>query len=374
MRILLVAAVTAWVLMSVSVAEEPMKTKAEIWKQIQPLFSPPEQLKNDFGNYPTVLKFNDGRPVTNAAEWQVRRQEILKTWHDAMGPWPALIPSPAIRYLSKEHVETFTRHKVEIEVAPNRRTIAWLLIPDGQGPFPAVLTVFYGPEDAAGLNPEKRLQHDFGYQLIRRGFVSLNIGDPGSTYPNDKEAQLQPLSYMGYVAANCSNLLAGLPEVDGARIGVVGHSFGGKWAMFGSCLYDKFACACWCDPGIVWDEKRPNVNYWERWYLGYEKGNQRKEGVPRADNPRTGAYKLLYESGHDLNELHALMAPRPFLVSGGSEDQPERWQALNRTVEVNRLLGHENRVAMSNRPGHTPTPEAMEQICLFFQYFLQVGE
>ena len=49
------------------------------------------------------------------------------------------------------------------------------------------------------------------------------------------------------------------------------------------------------------------------------------------------------------------MAPRPFLVSGGSEDPPERWRALNHAVAVNKLLGYEDRVAMTNRPGHDPT-------------------
>jgi hypothetical protein len=75
--------------------------------------------------------------------------------------------------------------------------------------------------------------------------------------------------------------------------------------------------------------------------------------------------------GRDLHELHALMAPRPLLVSGGSEDRPERWKALNHAVAVNRLLGHENRVAMTNRPGHGPTPESNEQLCLFFEHFLK---
>ena len=56
------------------------------------------------------------------------------------------------------------------------------------------------------------------------------------------------------------------------RIGVLGHSYGGKWAMFASCLFEKFACGVWSDPGIVFDESRPNVNYWEPWYLGWEPG------------------------------------------------------------------------------------------------------
>jgi hypothetical protein len=78
----------------------------------------------------------------------------------------------------------------------------------------------------------------------------------------------------------------------------------------------------------------------------------------------------MMERGYDLHELHALVAPRPFFVSGGSEDQPERWKALNHTVGVNRLLGYENRVGMSNRAEHKISPEANEQICLFFEYFL----
>ena len=92
------------------------------------------------------------------------------------------------------------------------------------------------------------------------------------------------------MAANCWQALANLPEVDSARIGVVGHSYGGKWAMFASCLFDKFACAAWSDPGIVFDEARPNVNYWEPWYLGFDPVEKRPaRGVPTASNPRTGA-------------------------------------------------------------------------------------
>ena len=37
--------------------------------------------------------------------------------------------------------------------------------------------------------------------------------------------------------------------------------------------------AAWSDGGIVWDEARPNVNYWEPWYLGLEPGMSRKPGA-----------------------------------------------------------------------------------------------
>jgi len=121
----------------------------------------------------------------------------------------------------------------------------------------------------------------------------------------------------------------------------------------------------------VFDETRLNVNYWEPWYLGYETNKQRKRGIPTADKPRTGAYILLIEKSRDLHELHALMAPRPFLVSGGAEDPPHRWQALNHLIAVNNILGYHNRVAMTNRKTHAPNPKSNEQIYLFFQQFLK---
>jgi hypothetical protein len=141
--------------------------------------------------------------------------------------------------------------------------------------------------------------------------------------------------------------------------------------MFASCLYEKFACAVWSDPGIVFDELRPNVNYWDPWYLGAQEGPPRPLGLPDARHPRTGAYRELVAARRDLHELHVLMAPRPFLVSGGSEDPPERWRALNHAIEVNRLLGHTNRVAMTNRSGHNPTDESNEQIYSFLESFLK---
>ena len=72
-----------------------------------------------------------------------------------------------------------------------------------------------------------------------------------------------------------------------------------------------------------------------------------------------------------LTDLHALIAPRPFLVSGGAEDQPERWKALNHLVAVNKLLGYENRVAMTNRKQHSPDAESNEALYTFFEWALK---
>jgi hypothetical protein len=339
-------------------------------KALAAAFRPPTELATDFGKYKSPLEFADGHKVKNAAEWPKRREEILKTWNEFMGPWPALIEKPKIEYLEKERRDNLTQHHIRLEVAPGKMTDdAYLLIPDGKGPFPAVLVVFYDAK--TGIGRGKSNNCDFALQLAKRGFVTLSLGSPPeSYYPNKKKAQLQPLSYHAYVAANCHTALASLPQVDAKRIGVIGHSYGGKWAMFAACLYEKFACGVWSDPGIVFDEKRSNVNYWEPWYLGYDPERTRKEGIPTESNPRTGPYKRMIETGHDLHELLAMMAPRPFLVSGGAEDQPERWKALNHVVAVNNLLGVKQRVAMTNRKGHTPTEESNEVVYRFFEKVL----
>jgi len=342
------------------------------WKLIAPFFRPPPDYAEQFGTYRSPLLFNDGNRVRTAADWPRRREEIFKQWHGLMGPWPPVLPKPKMEFLSHSRRENCTQRRVRLEIAPSQTGEGWLLTPEGTGRFPAVLVVYYEPETSIGVGKEPL--RDFAWQLARRGFVTLSIGTPGGNAwkPELGIAVCQPLSYHAYVAANCWHALANLPEVDRTRIGVVGHSYGGKWALFAAALWEPFAGVAVSDPGIVFDETRPNVNYWEPWYLGLNPNQRRpKAGVPTADNPRTGAYKIMFETGRDLHELHALIAPRPFLVSGGSEDPPSRWVALNHTAAVNRLLGHTNRVAMTNRKNHTPTEESNAQLYAFFEHFLK---
>jgi dienelactone hydrolase len=340
-----------------------------IWKELAPFFQPPKEFQGDRGDYASPLIFDDGSPVKTPEDWKKRRQEILKRWHGLMGEWPKLIESPKVEVLKSESRDGLTEKHLKIQIAPDKFSEdAYLLLPEGKGPFPAVVVVFYDGLTGIGKKGKNR---DFALQLARRGFVTLSFGSTPETYYPDKESPLQPLSFHAYEAANCYQLLANLKEVDPKRIGIVGHSYGGKWAMFASCLFEKFACAAWSDGGIVFDESRSNINYWERWYLGHEKGKTRTPGTPNDKNPRTGPYKIMIEKGYNLHELHALMAPRPFLVSGGSEDFPARWKALNHTIAVNQLLGAENRVGMTNRPLHEPNAESNEKISQFFEYFLK---
>ncbi|MFO1063771.1 MAG: prolyl oligopeptidase family serine peptidase [Pirellulales bacterium] len=353
---------------SQAVVAEPAKSP---WPVIADLFNPPVEFKDVYGPYGSLLKFEDGREVKTAEDWSARRAELVKLWNGYLGPWPKLIEHPKVEVLEEVERENFRQQKVRIEIAPGQMQDARLLIPNSSGKKPAVLVVFYEPETSIGLKEEKQFR-DFGLQLARRGFVTLNIGTPGGNAwkPEIGSAVCQPLSFHAYVAANCYQILADRSDVDAARIGVTGHSYGGKWALFAGALDERFAAVAVSDPGIVFDETRSNVNYWEPWYLGLDAKVTRKPGIPSAENPRTGVYAALINDKRDLHEVHSLIAPRPFFVSGGSEDPPTRWHALNRSIEVNRLLGAEHRVGMSNRPDHSPNADSNAKLYAFFEHFL----
>lgn len=346
------------------------------WLTITPYVHPPKEYEYSFHGYRTPLQFYDGTLVKDKTDWKKRREEIRSRWMEMMGEWPPIIEDQQFEILETVQREGFTQHKVRFYWIPNEQTEGYLLIPDTQGEKPAVISVFYEPETAAGIGGKP--YRDFAYQLVKRGFVTLSIGTTETTknktysiyYPDRENAVIQPLSALAYAAANALEALSKVDDVDPERIGIVGHSYGGKWAMFASCLYDKFACAVWSDPGIVFDETKGSaVNYWEPWYLGYYPPPWENTWDKTGENAK-GLYPTLRKEGYDLHELHALMAPRPFFVSGGSSDPIERWIPLNHTIAVNKLLGYSHRVGMSNRPEHSPNAESNEIVYSFFEWFL----
>lgn len=347
------------------------------WLTIAPYMHPPKEYEYSFHGYRTPLQFYDGTVVKDKTDWKKRREEIHSRWMTMMGEWPPVIKDQQFEILETTQREDFTQYRVRFYWTPDKQTEGYLLTPNISGEKPAVISVFYEPETAVGIGGKP--YRDFAYQLVKRGFVTLSIGTTETTedktysiyHPDRESALIQPLSALAYAAANALEVLVGVEEVDAERIGIVGHSYGGKWAMFASCLYEKFAAAVWIDPGIVFDETKGSaVNYWEPWYLGYY--------VPPWENTwnetgtkAKGLYPILRREGYDLHDLHALMAPRPFLVSGGSSDPMERWIPLNHSIAVNRLLGYNYRVAMNNRSEHSPNDESNEIVYSFFEWFLK---
>ena len=145
---------------------------------IEPFLEPPAGLHGQSDARPSPLRTASGGMITSAAAWAGRRAEILKEWHDLMGPWPSLLDRPQVGVLSESRRDNFIQRRVRLPMAPGQTGDGWLLEPLGTGPFPAVLVVYYEPETSVGLNPQQP-QRDFALQLARRGFVTLAIGTPG---------------------------------------------------------------------------------------------------------------------------------------------------------------------------------------------------
>jgi dienelactone hydrolase len=364
--------------------DEP-DSRAALWQKLAPFSRPPAEYAGKFSSYRSPLLFADGSRAKTPADWARRREEILNTWARRLGRRPPALQRPVVKKLEKAERDGYTEYRVQVQVdGPGNFVDGHLLIPHGPGPFPAVVVPFYDSLTSIGRGAKGRGRgtHDYGLQLVKRGFVTLSIGTPGSLDKlggDTREALVragigqrrQPLALLAYVASNCLTALAQMKEVDPSKIGIIGLSYGGKWAMFASCFDTRFTCAVWSDPGIVFNEKDANVNYWEPWYLGYDPKKQRKPGIPSAANPRTGLYKELIDAGADLVDLHALMAPRPVLVSGGVQDPPRNWQALNHLVAVNDLLGKKQRVFLTARSSHIPTAAALGLELDFLEYWLK---
>lgn len=218
----------------------------KIWEKISPCFTPAQEYRDNYGNYRSPLKFYNGNPVKTSADWKRRRKEILIRWNEMMGKWPPLIKNQKMVILEMTQDEGFVKHRVRFNWLPGEPTEGYLLIPEGKGKKPAVVVVFYEPETAIGKGRENR---DFAYQLVKRGFVTLSIGTTETTnsktyslyYPDIQNSTIQPLSVLAYATANAWSVLSKRPEVDRDRIGIMGHSYGGKWAMFASQM-KKLTC------------------------------------------------------------------------------------------------------------------------------------
>lgn len=164
----------------------------------------------------------------------------------------------------------YTRERIGYASTDGDRIPAFLLIPAGDGPFAAVLVHHQhagqrhlGKSEVIGLAGDP-LQA-FGPELARRGFIVLA---PDSICFEDRRKHasgIQPHpqddldhylelgnrltegdSLMRKVLADASagrSLLAHHPQVNTAKIGVLGHSYGGNTALFQVALESTIAFA-----------------------------------------------------------------------------------------------------------------------------------
>jgi dienelactone hydrolase len=118
-----------------------------------------------------------------------------------------------------------TLHDISFRGSRGRRVNAFLMVPDGKGPFGGVVFQHGSGQDRSEFVAE-------ALALAQRGAVGVLLDEPwvrsNSSAPPDRLARNIRQNYVDNVVdvRRAVDLLQSRPDVDGKRIGFVGHSYG----------------------------------------------------------------------------------------------------------------------------------------------------
>ncbi|MPY86921.1 MAG: dienelactone hydrolase [Luteitalea sp.] len=290
-----------------------------------------------------------GQPIQSLSAWKEKRATIRERWLDFLG---SLEPNPrraALKVLEEDRPTAVVRQLVEYEGEPGIVVRGYLIKPqDIDEPRPGVLalhsTVDHTIRQPAGIQgvPEKA----FGLKLAQLGFVTFspenflwhNKGE--RTYQEQvqrfkaRHPGSKGMAKMLFDASRGLDVLASLGEVDPKRLGTIGHSLGGKEALYLAAFDRRVRVAVSSEGGIG-----TRFSNWEApWYLS----------------------EAIGEFGHEHHELLALVAPRPFLLVGGNgADGEQSCPFIEAALPVYSLYGRPRRVGLLNHEqGHSVPPIA----------------
>jgi len=182
-------------------------------------------------------------PVQTAADWAIRRRQIIAGMEQAMGNLPDRSDLPPLDVKIGERVERdgFIRLGITYCGADNARIPAHLYLPKDRPAGRRVAAVMAlhqtsprGKKEVSGEEGAPPNQA-YGKELAQRGYVVLAPDYPsfGDYFPDFHKSRFASGSMMGvFNHMRGVDLLQAREEVDPARIGVIGHSLGGHNAMF----------------------------------------------------------------------------------------------------------------------------------------------
>jgi dienelactone hydrolase len=264
-----------------------------------------------------VYRDADGRerPVRTAADWDKRRAHVLAAMQQVMGPLPgddAKVPLD-VKVIEEVKTDHYVRGKLTFAAEKGDRVPAYLLLPlERKGKLPAVLclhqTTPIGKDEPAGLGKREELR--YAAHLAERGYVTLAPDYPSFgdyVYDFDKSAWKSGSLKAVWNNMRAVDYLQSLPEVDGDKIGCIGHSLGGHNAMF-TAVFDERVKAVVSNCGFT---------SFPKYYNGNLKGWTSARYMPLI----AAKYDLKPEKvPFDFPEVVAALAPRAFLASAPTGD------------------------------------------------------
>jgi pimeloyl-ACP methyl ester carboxylesterase len=250
-----------------------------------------------------------------AEEWTKRRERILANMQLVMGPLPDDSHKVRLDVKITNVIELpkYVRKKLTFAVEKDDRVPAYLLIPkERRGKLPGVLvlhqTINIGKDEPAGLGEQENKR--IGVHLVERGYAVLCPDYPSfGEYRYDFAKSKFQSGSMKAIWNNMRaiDLLVSLPEVDGERIGCIGHSLGGHNTMF-TAVFDTRIKACVSNCGFT---------SFPKYYSGNLKGWTSARYMPLI----ASKYEMKPEKmPFDFPEVVAALAPRAFLASAPLHD------------------------------------------------------
>ena len=324
-----------------------------------------------------LLTTSDGTLISSKESWERQRAASERSWLEYLGTSP-FVDLPLDHQLKREEdFGTHTGRIVYLQMDPGYFEQCYLMVPKNRNRkrLPAVVVFYYYVDVPAGHNlgsprwkPGLETRH-FARHLVERVYVSfvlllvyvgfvVLVGADGTGLQNRyaRSVKLFHRKFPGWKglgrvvwdASRCVDYLVSTEFVDPERIGCMGHSLGGKMALYAGAFDTRYKVVVGSDLGIGL-----SFSNWDApWYLGPE--------IRKPDFPL------------DHHQLLALMAPRAFLLIAGEDADGDRsWPYLNSAQEVYSFYGASDRIGMFNhRSGHTPTVEANEAAYSWFDRWL----
>ena len=277
---------------------------------------------------------------SNIKDFDAWRQAARQKVFDCMLTPP---PPPAegydVKVLSEEQRNGYKARKLEIRLSRYYTVPAYVLIPDGKGPFPAVNALhdhgahlFIGkekmirplacePDDVKADADEWSAEYEgqfFGDYLAQHGYVVFSADAPMWGERGQKEGArrdrydmiagnmmmygIDLSAYMTYDDIAGTEYLASMPEVDPNRIGCTGWSMGAYRAWMLSALSDRIkvgTAVCWM---VTTDEQ-----------MGFKYDRTENGGFA---NCFPGLRRWL-----DYPHIASIACPKPMLFINGSQDK-----------------------------------------------------
>ena len=297
-------------------------------------------------NVPELMRTAAGKPVATPAEWEkTRRPEILDFFErNVFGKRPAALSDRSrvsFRTVSSEDVfdDNAVRKIVVVRFDGPEGAFEFPLtayIPRTTAPAPVFVNILLSPHsgtvvspDGARHNPSRWPVKDIlarGYATVSYMVTDVAADEKGKGFSQgifkavEKESARNDeswgtLSAWAWAASKVVDWIETQSELDAKRIAIVGHSRGGKTALWAAATDRRIAMPCSNESGCT----GAKLNHID---------------LPRSESIKAITYNFPYwfcnnylkfagkdkEAPFDQHWLVALAAPRPACVGSGSKD------------------------------------------------------